>query len=65
MQVTAGLSVDETDDIAVANVSDVGVLGVVVRLVPVGVEEPVIVGVLVVVASDLLLSGALRRLGIL
>lgn len=59
VEVAAGLCVDETDDIAVADVLDLGVFGVVVRLVPVRVEEPVVVGILVVVASDLLLSRAL------
>jgi len=58
VEVAAGLSVDKTNDIAVANVSDVSVLCVVVRLLPVRVEEPVVVGVLVVVASNLLLGRA-------
>lgn len=58
VEVAAGLSVDETDDIAISDVSDVGVLCVVVRLLSVGVEEPVVVGVLVVVAGNLLLGRA-------
>jgi hypothetical protein len=58
VKVAAGLSVNEADDIAVADVSDLGVLCVVVRLLSVGVEEPVVVGVLVVVASNLLLGRA-------
>jgi len=59
VEVAAGLSVDKTNDVAVADVSDLLVLGVVVGRLSVGVEEPVVVGVLVVVASNLLLSGAL------
>jgi hypothetical protein len=58
VKVATGLSVDETNDIAVADVSDLGVLCVVVGLLSVGVEEPVVVGVLVVVASNLLLGRA-------
>jgi hypothetical protein len=58
VKVAAGLSVNEADDIAVADVSDLGVLCVVVRLLSVGVEEPVVVGVRVVVASNLLLGRA-------
>lgn len=57
VQVTASLSVNETDDIAVARVAQL-FLGIVWDLVAVGVEEPVVVGILVVVASDLLLSRA-------
>jgi hypothetical protein len=60
VEVAASLRVNETDDIAVANVSDFLGLGIVIRLLSVGVEEPVVVGILVVVASDLLLRGALR-----
>jgi hypothetical protein len=60
VEVAAGLSVDKTNDVAVANVSDLLVLGIVIGRLSVGVEEPVVVGVLVVVASNLLLSGALR-----
>jgi hypothetical protein len=58
VKVAASLSVDKTNDIAVADVSNLGVLCVVVRLLSVGVEEPVVVGVLVVVASNLLLGRA-------
>jgi hypothetical protein len=59
VEVAASLGVNETDDIAVADVSDFLGLGIVVRLLSVGVEEPVVVGILVVVASDLLLRRAL------
>jgi hypothetical protein len=58
VKVAAGLSVNETNDIAVTDVSDLLVLGVVIGLLSVGVEEPVVVGVLVVVASNLLLRRA-------
>jgi hypothetical protein len=58
VEVAASLRVYETDDIAVANVSDLLGLGIVVRLLSVRVKEPVVVGILVVVASDLLLRGA-------
>lgn len=59
VKVAAGLGVDKTDRLAVANESGRG-FGVVVRVRTVGVEEPVVVGILVVVAGDLLLSRALR-----
>ena len=59
VQVTTSLSVNETDDIAVARVAQL-FLGIVWDLVAVGIEEPVVVGILVVVASDLLLSRAFR-----
>jgi hypothetical protein len=59
VEVATSLRVNETDDIAVANVSDFLGLGIIVRLLSVGVEKPVVVGILVVVASDLLLRRAL------
>ena len=59
VQVAAGLSVDESDNRVVANESEIA-LGVVVLLSTVRVKEPVVVGVLVVVASNLLLLGSLR-----
>jgi hypothetical protein len=52
--------VDQTNDIVVADKLERS-LGIVFRLMAVGVEEPVVVGVLVVVASDLLLLRALRE----
>ena len=58
VQVTASLGVDQTNDIAVANILKRSV-GIELGLVTVGVEEPVVVGILVVVASDLLLLRAL------
>lgn len=58
VQVTASLGVDQTNDIAVANILK-GSVGIELGLVTVGVEEPVVVGILVVVASDLLLLRAL------
>lgn len=51
---------DETDDIAVANEFQ-GSLRVKLRFMAVGVEEPVVVRILVMVASDLLLGGSLRE----
>lgn len=57
VQVATSLRVDKTDDIVVAGESQL-LLSVVWDLVTVGVEEPVVVGVLVVVASDLLLVRA-------
>jgi hypothetical protein len=59
VEVATSLSVNETNDVAVANVSDLLVLGIVIAILSVRVEEPVVVGILVVVASNLLLSGAL------
>ncbi len=58
MQVAAGLGVDEADDGAVAD--EPGFRRLVVRFfAAVWVEEPVVVGILVVVAGNLLLCGAL------
>lgn len=59
VKVAASLSVDQSDNRVVANESEIA-LGVVVLLAAVGVEEPVVVGVFVVVASNLLLLGTLR-----
>lgn len=58
VQVAASLSVNKSNDGVVTNESQI-TLGVVVLLSAVGVEEPVVVGVLVVVASNLLLLGTL------
>lgn len=58
VQVAASLGVDQTNDIAVANKLE-GSLGVEFGLVAVGVEEPVVVGILMVIASNLLLLRAL------
>jgi len=57
MKVASSLSVEKTNDIAVTNESEVG-LGVIGHIVAVGVEEPVVVRVLVVVAGNLLLTRA-------
>lgn len=57
VQVAAGLSVNEADDVAIADKLE-GVFKVELLLVAVGVEEPVVVGILVVVTGDLLLSRA-------
>jgi hypothetical protein len=58
VQVATGLSMDESDNRVITNKSEIA-LGVVVLLSAVGVEEPVVVGILVVVAGNLLLLGAL------
>jgi hypothetical protein len=58
VEVATGLSVDQTDNITVAREAKF-LIGVVWDLVTVGVEEPIVVGILVVVASDLLLGRAL------
>jgi hypothetical protein len=58
VQIAASLGVDKSNDGVVTNESEV-TLRVVVLLSAVGVEEPVVVGVLVVVAGNLLLLGTL------
>lgn len=59
MQVAASLSMNETDHLIVAKEPRVGCL-VVVGIPAVRVDEPVVVGILVVVACNLLLVGPLR-----
>lgn len=61
VEVATGGGMDQANDRAIGNVADVGSIGVVVGFVAVGVDEPVVVGILVVVASNLLL---LRTLGV-
>lgn len=61
VQVASGLSVDQANDVAVANEAHIEGLRIVVFLTAVGVEEPVIVGILVVIAGNLLL---LRAFGV-
>jgi len=58
VQVSAGLCVNQSDDRLVLGKSKL-LIGLVVNLTAVGVEEPVVVRVLVVVACNLLLHGAL------
>jgi hypothetical protein len=58
VQVSASLSVDKTNDRLVSREAEL-LLRLVLDLVAVRVEEPVVVGVLVVVTCDLLLSRAL------
>ena len=58
VKVAASLSVNETNDIAIAGEAEL-LICVIGNLMAVGVEEPVVVGILVVVASDLLLGRAL------
>ena len=60
MKVAAGLGVDQTDGIAVSDEPGFG-LGIVVGLPSVGVKEPFVIGIFVMVTSDLLL---VRSLGI-
>jgi hypothetical protein len=59
VQVAPGLSMDKSNNRVVANESEIA-LGAVVLLPTVRVKEPVVVSVLVVVASNLLLLGTLR-----
>jgi hypothetical protein len=61
VKVASGLDVNETDDVTISNKAQVLLIRVVVALMAGRVEEPVVVGVLVVVAGNLLLSGALRK----
>lgn len=57
VQVAAGLSVDETENLTITNVFD-RVVEIKLLLEAVRVEEPVVVRILVVVAGDLLLTGS-------
>lgn len=59
VQVTASLSVDKTNRGTVAEEAGISVL-VVVGVTAIGIEEPVVVGILVMVAGYLLLGGAFR-----
>jgi hypothetical protein len=57
VKVTAGLGVDQSDDGLVSRVAKL-LLGLVLNFMTVGIEEPVVVCVFVVVTSDLLLLRA-------
>jgi hypothetical protein len=57
MQVAAGLGVEQTDGLAISDEARIG-FGVIGGIVTVRVKEPVVVGVLVVVAGHLLLARA-------
>jgi hypothetical protein len=57
VKVAAGLSVNKTDGVAIAREAEF-LVRLVFHFSAVGVEEPVIVSILVVIASDLLLSRA-------
>lgn len=59
VQITASLGVDQTNGGAVANEAEIGGLRVVVGLAAIGIEEPIVVGIFVVIAGDLLLLGTL------
>ena len=61
VQVSASLSMKKADSRTIANETQFLGLGVIGLIVAVRVDEPVVVGVLVVVASNLLL---LRSLGV-
>jgi hypothetical protein len=58
VEVAAGLGVDQADNVVVSDEAGIG-LWVVISISTVRVEEPVVVGILVVVAGHLLLCGAL------
>ena len=60
VEVAAGLGMEQTNNVTVTGVAKL-LIRLVLDFVAVGVEEPVVVGVLVVVASDLLLC---RTLGV-
>lgn len=55
MEISASLGVDETEDIPVTNILD-WCFGVEIWLSTVGVEPPLVVSILMMVASNLLLS---------
>ena len=59
MKVTSCLSVYESDDVFVSNISQRS-FWIIFWGAPVRIEEPIVVGVLVMVASDLLLARTLR-----
>lgn len=59
VQVTTGLSVNETDGVSIGNELEIA-FGFILGLVTAGVNEPVVVGILVVVAGNLLLVRTLR-----
>lgn len=57
VEVATSLGMDQADNGAVTQISELVGLGVIIRLVAVRVKEPIIVGVLVVIAGNLLLLG--------
>lgn len=59
VQIPAGLCMDKTDDVTMANIAEIWGLRIIIGLIASRGEEPVVVGVLMVVAGDLLLSRAL------
>lgn len=60
MQITTGLSMDKTDNISISNKAEVWRLGIEIRLAAVRMEVPIIVGILVMIASNLLLARSFR-----
>jgi hypothetical protein len=54
MKVTTCLSVDQPNDIAVSNKAQIA-SDIIVRLLTIGINEPVVVGIFMVVTGDLLL----------
>lgn len=59
MKITASLGVKETDDTLVANIVQ-RTIGIVFRFEAVRIEKPIVVGILVMIAGNLLLIGTLR-----
>lgn len=55
MEVATSLGVDQADGVAVSNESGIG-FGIIICIASVGIEEPVIVGILVMITSNLLLG---------
>lgn len=56
VQVPASLYVDETDNVTIANEAEVWALRIIFGLLASRVEVPIVIGILVVIAGDLLLS---------
>jgi hypothetical protein len=59
MQIAASLSVDEPDVVAIAREAKL-LVWLVLNIITVGIEEPVVVSILMMIASDLLLCRAFR-----
>ena len=60
MEVAASLSVDETNHGAFRDETQIGGFGIIIGLSAVGIDEPLIVGIFVVITGDLLLGRSLR-----
>lgn len=59
MQISASLSVNEANNIPITNELQI-TIGVEFRFISVGVDEPIVVSIFMVIASDLLLVRTLR-----